>query len=765
MDVTTTNQTAKPVINSLAEGNVLQESVDLLTQRGSVQEILPVLSADVSVNKNKRQNEASPLSIVPTPVDIPNTSALATIGISNTSSVGLSLPPPKSNLNVTESSSDAALLSCLLPAPASFSSAGIRATSTPPPHSSSGQTGPAQLAPAPCASDFDSDTELSVVAAATTTVITTTIDHSTTSSASTVASTPVQTALLATANGHANSSNSNSCQQLSLITKQQRQQKRRRERAQRLQAERDNRCGLSALSGTLIGGSVGVGVGLGINAATGSSNTGMIGSVTAPTILIGSSSSLGPGNSMLYHLNSAGSMGEDSNNSNGNFTSSSNGSNNLLPPTDSIASLLLNPPHSPECNSGLMATPSDSEGESLDEDLLSTSSSSTLLLPRDKPPPRPPPPVRRKLPRSPVLEEEIIDGFAILEFKTYEDLEFAIKLGQKRKEKRLSALEELTCTYSIEEMKMPKIIDTGQPHPLRTTNSSNLSSASNNNLKESNHHQHRSVNVGSGSGGTIVATANTISTNNNSTNNNSNRIYNMPMSSIPDTEAVKWVGDPYGQQQEKLASKENQISSSQHLNHVIQSNNSVMNISNTPVAGTVNTVTVSCILEEHIEKLSTGAVVPHIELSDNRNENSSGGTSQDTINNDSQPKSDVAEYINMKDTKSTDASPMNNRLSTMLSSCSKAIKLKNVESSETDANAETVAEGLKLEIEDYAIETAKVLAASILLNKDTDPNGSFTDVSNHCTISKKETNICDKAIGGNKVSDNQQTVKFCRLNI
>lgn len=223
-------------------------------------------------------------------------------------------------------------------------------------------------------------------------------------------------------------------------------------------------------------------------------------------------------------------------------------------------------------------------------------------------------------------------------------------------------------------MKMPKIIDTGQPHPLRTTNPSNLSSASNNNLKESNH-QHRSVNVGSG--GTILATTNTISTNNNSTNNNSNTIYTMPMSNIPDTEGEKWLGDPYGQQQEKLAitSKANQISSSQHLNHVIQANNSVMNISNTPVAGTVNTATVSCILEEHIEKLPCGAVVPRIELSDNRNESSSGGTSQDTINNDIQTKSEVAGYIKNKDTKSPDASPTNNRISTMLSSssCSKTI--------------------------------------------------------------------------------------------
>lgn len=433
MDVTNTSQTAQTMLSSLADGNVLQESRSLLTQHGNVntaQDVLPVPTAVVSLNKNKKQNEASLRSIVPALSDTPDTTTLSTLPISTTSSVVLNLPPPKSNLNVAGSASDAALLSCLLPAPPSFSSSGIRATSTPPPHSSSEKTGPSQLKSAPCASDFDSDTELSIVAAAATTVVTSTIDHSTTSPmslASTLTCAPVQNALLATTNGHLNNSNTSSnCPQLNLITKQQRQQKRRRERAQRLQAERDSRCTLSALSGALIGGSVGVGVSLGIGAATGSTSSNIIGSVTAPAILIGNNSALGPGNSMLYHINSAGSMGEDSNNSNGNFTSSSNGSNNLLPPTDSIASLLLNPPHSPECNSGLMATPSDSEGESLDEDLLSTSSSSTLLLPRDKPPPRPPPPVRRKLPRSPVLEEEIIDGFAILEFKTYEDLEVSI---------------------------------------------------------------------------------------------------------------------------------------------------------------------------------------------------------------------------------------------------------------------------------------------------------------------------------------------------
>lgn len=42
-----------------------------------------------------------------------------------------------------------------------------------------------------------------------------------------------------------------------------------------------------------------------------------------------------------------------------------------------------------------------------------------------KPPVREKPPQRRKKPKelSPLLEEDIIDGFAILAFKSYEDLE------------------------------------------------------------------------------------------------------------------------------------------------------------------------------------------------------------------------------------------------------------------------------------------------------------------------------------------------------
>uniref|UniRef100_A0A182P7V9 Uncharacterized protein n=1 Tax=Anopheles epiroticus TaxID=199890 RepID=A0A182P7V9_9DIPT len=72
------------------------------------------------------------------------------------------------------------------------------------------------------------------------------------------------------------------------------------------------------------------------------------------------------------------------------------------------------------------------------------------------------PPVRRKRKEkepSPVLEEDIIDGFAILAFKTYEDIEYAIKLSNKRNEKRMSSILELT-TVMVPEEKPPKIIDT-----------------------------------------------------------------------------------------------------------------------------------------------------------------------------------------------------------------------------------------------------------------------------------------------------------------
>ncbi|GAB0086739.1 uncharacterized protein DMENIID0001_009060 [Sergentomyia squamirostris] len=72
------------------------------------------------------------------------------------------------------------------------------------------------------------------------------------------------------------------------------------------------------------------------------------------------------------------------------------------------------------------------------------------------------PPLRRKKSKepAPLLEEDIVDGFAILAFKSYEDLEYAIKIANKRNEKRLSAIAELTALASVDE-KPPKI-DTGQ---------------------------------------------------------------------------------------------------------------------------------------------------------------------------------------------------------------------------------------------------------------------------------------------------------------
>ncbi|XP_031629272.1 autism susceptibility gene 2 protein homolog isoform X3 [Contarinia nasturtii] len=73
---------------------------------------------------------------------------------------------------------------------------------------------------------------------------------------------------------------------------------------------------------------------------------------------------------------------------------------------------------------------------------------------REKPPPR----RKKQKEQSPLLEEDIIDGFAILAFKTYEDLEYAIKLATKLNEKRLSSITELTTL----EDKPIKLLDTGQ---------------------------------------------------------------------------------------------------------------------------------------------------------------------------------------------------------------------------------------------------------------------------------------------------------------
>lgn len=189
-----------------------------------------------------------------------------------------------------------------------------------------------------------------------------------------------------------------------LNAKQQRQQKRRRERAQRLQAERDSHARTANNSNS--NGITTDSNSIGEDSNNSSTGTGTSNCTTASQLLNGV---IGGG---------------------GVTSSSTPGA------TDCIASLLLNPPNSPD--SGLhpphvAMAQTDSEDESVDEDLLSTSSSSTLLLPskdtrlqmhRDRiNAANASTPLRRKVAKSPVLEEEIIDGFSILAFTSYEDLE------------------------------------------------------------------------------------------------------------------------------------------------------------------------------------------------------------------------------------------------------------------------------------------------------------------------------------------------------
>ncbi|XP_017082044.1 serine-rich adhesin for platelets isoform X2 [Drosophila eugracilis] len=683
---------------------------------------------------------------------------------------------------------------------------------------------------APSACDFDSDTELSIVAAAAAVSASAGIDSRSPTSPSPAAASTIMPTLGSSAgggtasmtgnqvgfgagsgavaagntNGH-NTTSNNSSNHLSLNAKQQRQQKRRRERAQRLQAERDSRCNASSLSGTFIAGSS-----VGVNSSMSAANGGQGGSLVTPSggggggqssaVAMGNGSAAGPGNNgMIYHINSAGSMGEDSNNSNGNFTSSSNGSNNLLPPTDSIASLLLNPPHSPECNSGLMATPSDSEGESLDEDLLSTSSSSTLLLPRDKPPPRPPPPVRRKLPRSPVLEEEIIDGFAILEFKTYEDLEFAIKLGQKRKEKRLSALDELTCTYSIEEMKIPKVIDTGQSQPLRVTSLSTLT-VNNNNLKENPQPLHR--------GGNVISNINNNNNNNNSITSNgpnansnsssmANVVYLLPSVNIgnvleTETETRDHWRSEYGQQQDQLQSDnsansksnnisdDNQINNSSHqINHNTSNqlskqqadvgcNAAKMQVNSATSTRFLENDNDSLMLDISLPSLGVGSAVSHshdhIDVgmihasctgSETKKSHNSPATSNtiDQLNVTKPMPSLQLNNLISSDLNAAAASANNNHLGVCKLGSQSAQVVKKSNGLENIETVTASAACRSLDIEELANVPTQSFGASSSIKKENEQSDLLNEASINCSSNSKENNICDNVSNDKKNSE------------
>ncbi|XP_074031929.1 tay bridge kinase isoform X2 [Leptinotarsa decemlineata] len=67
------------------------------------------------------------------------------------------------------------------------------------------------------------------------------------------------------------------------------------------------------------------------------------------------------------------------------------------------------------------------DGDSGDEDVIPAK------------PPRPP--NRRKKAKEPLCEEDIIDGFSVLQFRTYEDLELVLKISTKENIKRLTEIE------------------------------------------------------------------------------------------------------------------------------------------------------------------------------------------------------------------------------------------------------------------------------------------------------------------------------------
>lgn len=286
-------------------------------------------------------------------------------------------------------------------------------------------------------------------------------------------------------------------------------------------------------------------------------------------------------------------------------------------------------------------------------------------------------------------------------------------MGQKRKEKRLSALEELTCTYSIEEMKMPKIMDSNQPHQLRASNLCSLSVVSNNNLKEINHNQqHRTVAVGIG--GTILTTNNSNNNSNNTSSNNNNNssstVYSVPLVSMctaaPESEVdVTWTTDQYRQQQDQMItenasnrskvgvsldsnSNQNQIISKQHVNPNGQSKHtesSVPNGSNAIMSSTesVNTDTV-CLRANESENIMSDirerptptpptSVVTQVDLSSLSNSGCGAATDVKpkhlTLNAANQPHN-VTEYISIKGAQSTETAVVNNHLSVLLSASS-----------------------------------------------------------------------------------------------
>lgn len=102
---------------------------------------------------------------------------------------------------------------------------------------------------------------------------------------------------------------------------------------------------------------------------------------------------------------------------------------------------------------------------------------------REKPQ-RPPPPNRRKRSKEPSFEEDVVDGFAILSFKSYEDIEVALRLSARN---ALSVKLALAPTLGEEKNHYLKNGDVDAAAPAANNNNSHNN---NNNQQNRNNHNH-----------------------------------------------------------------------------------------------------------------------------------------------------------------------------------------------------------------------------------------------------------------------------------
>ncbi|XP_034240214.1 autism susceptibility gene 2 protein-like, partial [Thrips palmi] len=116
---------------------------------------------------------------------------------------------------------------------------------------------------------------------------------------------------------------------------------------------------------------------------------------------------------------------------------------------------------------------------------------------REKPQ-RPPPPNRRKRSKEPSFEEDVVDGFAILSFKNYEDIEVALKLSARN---ALSVKLALAPTLGDEKNHL-KNGDVSEAAPAANNNNNH-----NNNNNQRNHNNHNHIRHSAASGNLDVGTS------------------------------------------------------------------------------------------------------------------------------------------------------------------------------------------------------------------------------------------------------------------